>query len=838
MSQLIKTINMAYRASFSICFAVLILFSSPLIADDPLASWLRRMECNDLLALHLENQLDLGSTIEQSSAAQALADLYASMLANADDVTRSKILANAKSLLIRKPALATTDLKLQLLRGVYLSSEQVIEQYRFRVVDTESHAEAISQLREVHEGLADLRPGLVKGLRSASGKLNETKARSAGLCTTLLAWSGYYIARHDHDPDGAIRSALLFAELLGSSSASLKEVSTDLSIHDYGARAILGIALCKEIANDPAGSEPWLEILELPDVWLDVRRQIPLWRLHILIDAKKWGQILSFMDEDVTTRGLRDYWLLLIASRALEEKYDVNAEVVSATAIEKLVQLGQLNMVSRLVDRYGQQILSETNFVGKYILSDLQFQKLRDTWSKVFPSDDAAILSEFSLVADSLLLAVESSDANEFPFAKSNCQFLLAHAQYQSTNFNDATYTFYELAVGQRMEEALWMSIVCLNYIKERSFEQEELRNIAIEQYITAFPSSQRARQLIVHRSFDENQDNRSIDELLSIPYDDPSYDKARRRSEDLLYKAWRASPPSDKAQAGNQYLEIARPLLFVDAASADLNFDKTMKRSRRILDVSLHKEVHRVLAAENVFKVIEGFDVKDQAVRNELSYRRLQLHILRNQLEVALAIGTQLHETFPESIWNEHAAVLIINAMPSVSTSEKEDLRERYYNLVLAFVKTRKDDEMSSSDLFSVGLEAVGNGFILLEDNNTLLFRTTLFDLTRRLLSMYPKNRTLLRHSALSEEGAGNAKKALEHWKTLSNGLERGTGEWFEARYRFILLLVETNIDLADKFFSQHISLYPAYAPSPQDIQFKELEVLISQSISKDEQQ
>ena len=819
------------------CF-VLFAFFQLVQADDPISAWLRRMECNELLALHLESQLDLGSIEEQSLAAQALADLYASMLATADDEARSKILANAKSLLTRKPHLATTDLKLQLLRGTYLASEQVIEQYRFRLVDPESHAEAIAQLREVYDGFSDLRPALIKGHRSASGKINERKASSAGLCTALLAWSGYYLARHDKDPDGAMRSAVMFAELLGSSSASLQEISTDLSMHEYGARAILGIALCKEIANDPAGSDPWFEILEMPDVWSQVRKQIPLWRLHILIDAKKWGTILSLMEADDASGGMRDYWLLLIASRALEEASDITAQVVSATAIEKLVQLGQLNMVSRLVDRYGKKVLSETNFVGKYILSDLQFQKLRETWSEVFPSDDAEILSEFSIVSDFLQSAVGASDADEFPFAKSNCQFLLAHAQYQAANFKDAANTFYTLAVGHRMEEGLWMAIICLNYIKERSFEENELRDLAIEQYITAFPSSQRARQLIVHRSFDENQDNRSIEELLLIPYEDPMYNKARRRAEDLLYAAWREADSNNKVDAGNQYLEIARPLLFVDAASSDIEFSKTMKRSRRILDVALHNQVRRVLAAENVFKVIDGYDIEEQDVVNEITYRRLQLHLYRNQLEEAIAVGTKLRESFPESTWNEHAAVAIINAMRDASVEERTASRELYFELVLLYLDTRTDEELSSSSLFSVGVEAVKDGFVLLENRESKSLQTKILHLTRRLLGMYPKNRSLLRFGAIIEELAGEQQLALEHWKMISDGLQKGTDEWFEARYKFILLQLETNIEFANQLFNQHRALYPEYAPSPLDEKFIELESLISQRMMENDQQ
>jgi len=783
------------------------------------------MECNELLALHLETQLDVGSAKEQASAAQELADLYASMLAQADDATRSKLLKNAKSLLERKPALATTDLTLQLLRGSYLSAEQVIEQYRFRVVSQESHAIAISQMREVFGDLSKMRPRLVEKLRTARGQVNEIRAKNAGLCTTLLAWSGYYLARHDHDPDGAIAAAKLFAEVLGVSNASLQEISTDLCIYEYGARALLGIALCKEVANDPAGPEPWLEVLEEVGVWTEVRRQIPLWRLHILIDAKRWGEILTLLDEDETAGGLRDYWLLLIASRAFEDSFNVHAELVSIAAVAQLVKLGQLNMVSGLVDTYGQKVLVETDFVGKYILADLQFQKLREKWGKVTPSDDPEVRNEF--VAVSLLLqeAIDSSDATDFPFALSSCTFLLAHAQYQSADYASAADTFYALSVGSRMEEALWMAIICLNYLRDRTFEQDELRDLAIEKYITAFPASERAQQLIVHRSFDQNQDQRSLNELLSIPYDDPMYDKARRRAEDLLYLAWRNASFQCKGKAGNQYLEIARPLLFIEAGSRAVDFNRTLRRSRRILDVALHHEVKRVLAAENVFKVIQDLVIEEETVQNELRYRQLQLHLLHGKLQEALQVGTALREEFPDSMWNEHAAVSLINAMREATPQQQEEYKKQFYTIAFFYLDSRSTEELAVSSLFSVGIEVVHVGFLLHIEHASETSGNTALSLVSRLIEIHPQNKTLLRYAALLEEEVGDADLSLQHWKKLSNGLQKGSKEWFKARYKFMSLLLERDPVLAKKFILQHIALYPNYATPPLDQQFIALE-------------
>ena len=68
-----------------------------------LSSWLRRMECYELLALHLEQQLEMGTARDKETAAQSLADLYASMLSNADAAKRDKLLQKQISKSKSKP---------------------------------------------------------------------------------------------------------------------------------------------------------------------------------------------------------------------------------------------------------------------------------------------------------------------------------------------------------------------------------------------------------------------------------------------------------------------------------------------------------------------------------------------------------------------------------------------------------------------------------------------------------------------------------------------------------------------------------------------------------------
>ncbi|MDP6602087.1 MAG: hypothetical protein QGH76_07300, partial [Phycisphaerales bacterium] len=64
-------------------------------AADPVAAWLRRIGCDQLLADHLESLLEGEDQSVRQSAAEELAGLYAVMLARATDETRVQVMRRA-----------------------------------------------------------------------------------------------------------------------------------------------------------------------------------------------------------------------------------------------------------------------------------------------------------------------------------------------------------------------------------------------------------------------------------------------------------------------------------------------------------------------------------------------------------------------------------------------------------------------------------------------------------------------------------------------------------------------------------------------------------------------
>jgi hypothetical protein len=96
---------------------------------------------------------------------------------------------------------------------------------------------------------------------------------------------------------------------------------------------------------------------------------------------------------------------------------------------------------------------------------------------------------------------------------------------------------------------------------------------------------------------------------------------------------------------------------------------------------------------------------------------------------------------------------------------------------------------------------------------------------LDTRLLQAQPRNQQALRRLAVNADAAGDQRKALDCWRTLLNGLDAGTNDWYEARYESIRLLAALEPARAREAMAQHVVLYPDYGPEPWGSKLKKIE-------------
>ncbi len=803
-----------------LCIAVI---TTSAHAGDEVSTWLQHMGCEQLLASYYEELLERGTPKEKVDAATELANLYAILLSRASASNDDATLDRAAALLQRMPEAGTVDLRIQLLRAGYLSSEQMLEKYRLRFVKRELADTAITQLKDIASSFERLRETFLRKVRTSKSP-NEQNNSRLGLVTSLLAWSKYYIAWHEQDQHIAREASLLFASMIQGEEATLQQVSLDYKSFDYGARAMLGIALCKDVMNDPAGASPWFEELQDLTTWPAVRMQIPMWSFFLDIDHKRWQSVLTKM------HSVEDMDQILILSLAivhsLEDPTTSAAQQVAAKAIESLVQLDQLGIVSEIVDSYGFAALPPRGFIAKYIQGDLAYRKLRAEYPNEDPSKDAAVIKKYEEIASTFKEALQASDVQKFKQLSDDCNYMLGLSLFHGSSFNEAAAAFTAAATGDSPERAIWMAIVSLDHL-DHSPQSAAKKEVLVTRYISSWPNNTRATKLLLHQSQVETVSSERLEDLLAVPQNDPQYDDAQEQACRLLYTYWQSVSASERSNIGNQYVFTAVPLMLAehDLTNDEVDSSRLTVRAFRILEVSLHPDIARVVAAEHAFRVLDELQQAGQYQLNtqasELSYRKVLLSNIVGNDELLMSNMDFMIINFPNDSWTVGAAKVVWNSWRVSNKVVEDTLRHHIGMQILAPLS---NDEITSSQVAALAHAVAQAGSNANQSKPDASIAKESLRIARLLVGVYPQNAKILKLNSTLETFIGDKTVALEHWRTLAAGSPRGGLDWLEARFHIIATLALKKPREALAILDQHQALYPTYGADPFGIQLRKL--------------
>ncbi len=781
------------------------------------------MGCNELLARHLEHKLENGMSRERVKAAKELADVYALLLARDEGGANEDILQRAVLLFDRIPEAGTIDLRLQLYRATFIAAEQILERYRIRVSDVEEAEQAVMHLREVATKLETLQDSLQKKINSSRSP-SEKKKQNLGMATSYLAWVYYYIAWFEDDAVEAEKSATLFAKLLSGDRLSLDAVSLDLKSYEIGARALLGIALCKSIMKDPLGSDPWFEELEDPSTWSSVRIIVPLWRFYLLVDTEQWDEILTSFD---TLTGVDQTLLYRIAAvHALEHASSSGqAGVVAKQALAGLIEFGQLGVVSSIIDKYGSGALKQGGFIAKYIEGDIAYRKVREIFKSDVPAEDRSIQNEFSEIASIFDKAIRADDVGAYPALVDDCQFMLGLALFYSSQFESAAEAFQGASQGDNKKQATWMAIVSLNYIDTLTQEELEVKDALSTVYIDTWPNTKHANQLILQRSEKGLFDSNTVEDLLSISHSDPLYEDAQRQAARSLYQMWRVASPLQRSSVGNKYVSVAMPLMLLDLRLEQdvLANEICAVRAMRILESSLHHDVRRIVAAKRAVSSLDVINNRNifplDTFQNEISYRKIMVLLFELKVDEATAILMEMIKNSPEDLWTSSAALEVWNQW----LKEKMDLDDELQFVVGSqIVRQLKDHEMGSQSYVDISRKTAQSAFDLHIATNDKQKGEEALRISRILVDQNPLIKELLVLNAEIEMLLGDKQKSLQRWKTIAYGSKIGTKQWLRAKYFIVKLLSENSPEDAIAILDQYVILYPSYGDDPFGTQLR----------------
>jgi hypothetical protein len=805
-----------------------LLFSCASQAFDEVSDWLAEMGCDDLLITYLEEQIESGTQQEQFGAANQLADLYKRFLSSDKYRNNKELLQRAIELLKKNSQIGNSELKVQLLRARYLMAEQIIENYRLRYADYEEASEEVTQLGEIANDLDEIRVKLIKRTRNSPERTDLYDV--IGMATSLLAWSNYYIAWFENnDSSYAEKARNYFGMMIQAENPTFQQVPFDLKVKEYGARALLGIALCQGIILDRNVMEPWFDELLSEETHEVVRNQIPLWKFFLAIDYRDWKSVSELLSNAEHKDKL--LYARLAATHALEHLDEPNAKNVSEQAVRLLTELDQLTMISELVDKYGSESLLDDGFISKYIEADLGYRQLVNDVEPLTPSKDNQVREEFKKVARQFSNATLANDASTHQEYLDDCYYMLGLCLFQAAEFEQAAKAFQTVVVMKNDEDSLWMAIVSLDSIQSPSVESQKLKSTLMKQYRSLYPDSNRGAQLLVRTAATTKTNAALINDLLSIPESDPNYQESQEQAAVHLYNLWRDAQETQVLSIGNKYLNVALRILSSRVkeikASTAKELEEAIVIGLRTLEISLHNKIKRIVAAKQALETIELIssdgEISLAPYKKELEFRAILLALANGKLEIAQQSVLDLIEIYPQDLWSEYAARGLWNYWEKNGSEVLPQLRFKVGSRLL-FGKS--DDEIVSDSIFPISYltsKAVCNFRPKSTDKNYEQ-RLKVLRIARLLLRAYPKTQHVLELNGLLEESSGDSQKALQHWRTLASGNKQGTDLWYQARLHLVGILAKTNRDEALEVLEQFHLLYPDYGKEPYASKFETL--------------
>jgi len=351
-----------------------------------------------------------------------------------------------------------------------------------------------------------------------------------------------------------------------------------------------------------------------------------------------------------------------------------------------------------------------------------------------------------------------------------------------------------------------------------------------VEQYISSWPKSHRATQLLLLASGDEPVDRNHIVELLAVPRSDPRFEEVQRKVARLLYKAWQMTDPLDRTDTGNRYISIAIPIMIADH---DLKDDgraaiRASVRAYRVLEVSLHSEISRLIAADQAFAVLRElkqagkFDMSEQA--SELKYRKVVASLLAHDEDTSISIASSMIQHLPDDEWTTLAARVIWQSWED-DQEIKDNIR---YQIGMQLLRHLSDAQLARLQVIDISIATANAAFDLYIAKGIEEVGHDSLRIARALIKAYPKSKLFLRMNAVIEMELGNLQFAIDHWRTIASGTQRGGGEWLEARFHIIAHISINNPHEALAILDQHCAMYPSYGVNPFGEKLRELHLTL----------
>ncbi len=539
------------------------------------------------------------------------------------------------------------------------------------------------------------------------------------------------------------------------------------------------------------------------------------------------------------------------------------------TALADLVAQGELGHVLDLAERYGFTTLGDVGFVANQVRGLVLYGDAREnhralasTMDDTSPDDpvtDPTIAEDYRAAASRFADALDAEDAAEFPRALAQAAMLRGLALYYAGRNEDAdapglleaAQVFLDAAAGfdanmpSRAADALAMAIRAYDLQIEAMGPDDPAseaisadRLAVVRRLLEQHPAHERAAALILQRAADDSLSVEQRLELLErIPASSAVAELAERQAARLAWQAFKEAGTDRRPFLASRYVELAEPLLVIDrrraAADADASeaAELALMRARRIVEAIMATRPPDLTRAERTLGVIDGLldipTLNAPGVADELRYRRAQVALARGdderaeQLLEPLISGNAADAHFAEAarrLFFRTASERFERARSSNNADRllaaAEQLIRYGGRLADAFLGEPADERpVGALSVFAAVADASMVIWQQTGDDAALARALRLYE---EVLDAEPRNPRILRGAAGAAEASALDDRALDLWRRLLSGLQRGSNEWFEVKFRHAAALARTDPQRAEQVLAQHQTLYPNWGPDP----------------------
>ncbi len=872
------------------CAVELPLGANSAFAQDRTAAWLEARGLDELLATHLETALEAarGDQSARERIAGRLARTYARMLrAEDDEGRRATIVERSERMIGIVPHEDAGELRVALVRNRYIRASRILEDDRIGVAEAEEVAKALGELKEIAREIGAVRDRAEDDARQASrarGRRAEDRieraldlAANAGL---IEGWSRYYLGRASGDRAEFEKAQLALGSVLQGDSPipELDEVSIDLQAADGFANAMLANAMVTASLASPEVAERWFARLEMSVTHESIRGAVPGWWLASLIDAREFRAATALFAE-LTARARTNgdqvlplAWIRIAAVGSLRRlQSDPAALPLAEAALAEFAGRGELAEVRTLAADFGLDALGDRGFVFGYVRG---VDRHRTAIEAREAGDLDAAVTGFSDSVQLLRRALKESDATLFPEALGAASMLIGWNLLELDRPAEAADAFEEAAgrmSGDRRADAFWGAIVALDRIVSEggaaAVEASTRRDALAERFLDSFPADDRAPSLVVRRIAErEEPDSEDLQVLLGVPDSHPTWEIARRRAVQALYREFRSASEDSRAESGRRMLQVADELLQRDRSDEGLFTDVRGLDGmllRQAAEVASDERVRDGARAERYLEQLEsalqrGALAEVPDLPNEIQYRRLGVALGDEDFEYAGRLLAQLPvapETPEAGRWvrlgalrvHQSADRLIRSGPVSIDVARASaEAGARYLELAGLADDEQSVEQVPNQEGFEPALDV--DRFAALDRDRMLPIaarvaaaRAAVFAAGgdradgeealawyRAVLDRRPLDGGVLEAVGRLGEALGENDVALDAWRRLARAAPDGEERWWRGKVGQIRVQATLDPETARMVFDQLKTLYPDLGPDPWNQELRDLDIRI----------